>query len=153
MYQRIEAIGMKLLTCIYDPKTHNLHSSFHYTLLTFSLLWRWITWLPNLLTVSDLNHEKSVLKMLERQYYTVIGNKQIFGFYKDFLPHRKFLKVFKEMIFTDPGAPFFLILLECDQAGAEFGSTSKRIWRMYFLPWKYIVINVNSSRMPVQGLV
>lgn len=42
--QRIEAIGMKLLTCIYDPKTYNLHSSFHYTLLTFSWLWCWITW-------------------------------------------------------------------------------------------------------------
>lgn len=147
--QRIEAIDMKLLTCIYDPKTYNLHSSFHYTLLTFSWLWCWITWLPNLFTVSDLNHEKSVLKMLEGQHYSGIGNKQISDFYKDFLPHRKFLKVFKKMIFTDPGAPFFLILWECDQAEVEFGSTSKRIWHMYFLPWKYIIINENSFRMSV----
>ena len=60
MCQRTEAIGMKLLTCIYDPKTHNSHASFCYpslTLLTFSLLWSWITWLADLLIVVDLKHK------------------------------------------------------------------------------------------------
>lgn len=38
----------------------------------FSWLWCCITWQANLLTESDLNYEKSVLKMLEGQHYPPI---------------------------------------------------------------------------------
>lgn len=43
--------------------------------------------------MSDLNHEKSVLKMLERQPYPGIKNKKDSDFYKDVLGAQDISKV------------------------------------------------------------
>lgn len=53
--------------------------------------------------MSDLNHEKSVLKMLERQPYPGIKNKKISDFYKDVLGAQDISKVLQgDKVFCDP---------------------------------------------------
>lgn len=60
MCQGIDAIGIKLLTCIYDLKTQNPHASFCYLILnSFAMV---LEKLANLLIIPDLGHEKLVLE-------------------------------------------------------------------------------------------
>lgn len=83
MCQGIDTIGIKLLTCIYDLKTQNPHASFCYLILnSFAMV---LEKLANLLIISDLDHEKLVLKMLEGQPYPGIKNNNIVDVYKDVL--------------------------------------------------------------------
>ena len=49
--------------------------------------------LANLLVMSDLNHEKSVLKILEWKPYTGLKNKKTADFYKDVLGAQNISKV------------------------------------------------------------
>ena len=49
--------------------------------------------LANLLVMSDLNHEKSVLKILEGQPYPSLKNKKTADFYKDVLGAQNISKV------------------------------------------------------------
>lgn len=106
MCHTIEAFSMKLLTCISDLKTPNLHASFCYTL---PMLWCCITWQANLLTESDLNHEKSVLKMLEGQHYHPIlvqGTSKLLVSIK-ISCHTENFKDLQGMLFRHPGALSF----------------------------------------------
>ena len=112
MCQGIDAIGIKLLTCIYDLKTQNPHASFCYLILnSFAMV---LEKLANLLIISDLDHEKLVLKMLEGQPYPGIKNNNIVAVYKDVLGAQNISKALQGDGFLWPRILFFPIMEEYD---------------------------------------
>lgn len=131
MCQGIEAIGMKLLTCIYDPKTQNPYAFSCCAWLTFSLLWAgqlgwWIYLLCLTQTISQLSKCRKGSTILVQRTNSLLVSIQI-SCHTNIL-----LRFFKEMVFPGLGIPFFPTPWERGQAGAESGSRSQRTRGMYF---------------------
>lgn len=153
MCQGIEAIGLKLLTCIYDPKTQNPYASSCYAWLTFSLpgagqLGCWIYVLCLTWTISQFSKCQKGSTILVQGTNSLLVSIQI-SCHTNIL-----LKIFKEMVFPDPGIPFFPIPWEHGQPGHGiwFKIPENLMYDFFFL-WRYIVMHVKSSRMPMSSLV